>query len=581
MERTRGAGYTSPDRGMLPSLATVRHSRSEESVEQEERETPGVARNQNVVYVLPNDWTTIAQFLAPALERVDADIDALQLLVITPDVESAIAITSAAVRLAGDRALRVVPATAAGRAQRLLRERAAHVVAGAPPELLALLTGSSLKLDQLRLLVLAWADELVSSGADAALESLLAEVPKDAARIMVASQSTPAVEALGERYLRRARRVGGESAEGGEVAPIPLRFVSAAAAARPAALRRLLDDLDPADVTVYVRAPDEASDVERALRGLGYDAGSGRTSSGAAAPGTGLVVLYDLPASRHELATLVGGVRDVVAIVQPRQLGTLRTLAGAHPRALTLPGAGARARGRDAALRDELRAQLLLGAGSRELLALEPLLEEFDGIEVAAAAVRLLERERERVDASVTAGASAPAATSAMTRLYVSIGARDGIRPGDLVGALAGEGGITSSQIGKIELRDNHALVEVDGAVAARVAERVTGISIKGRRVIARVDAERPHSDRPARSERPARDDRPRDDRPPRRDAPRGERQPRRDSPGRGPSARSGPPRGRSDRPDRPDRPPRGEARPRFGDDRTTRPRRPRPGGGE
>lgn len=545
-------------------------------MEQDEREPAGVARNQNVVYTLPNDWTTIAQFLAPALDRVDIATDAVQLLVITPDVESAIAITSAAVRLAGDRALRVVPATAAGRAHRLLRERSVHVVAGAPGELLSLLQGAVLKLDRLRLLVLAWADDLVAGGAVTELESVLAEVPRDAARIMVTSQSTPGVEALGERYLRRARRVGGETAEEGDMAPVPMRFVSAAAAARPAALRRLLDEIDPTDVTVYVRAPDESSDVQRALRALGYDATSARTSSGGPAPGGGLVVLYDLPPSRRELATLLGRGSDVVAIVQPRQLGALRALAGSHPCALTLPGAGARARGRDAALRDELRGQLLLGAGSRELLALEPLLEEYDGIEIAAAAVRLLERERERGNAAVTAGAATVTAT-AMTRLFISVGARDGVRPGDLVGAIAGEGRITSSQIGKIDVRDNHALVEIDSSVASRVAERVSGISIRGRRVIARVDADRPR-DRQANRDRPARGDRPtRDDRL-RRDGPRGERPPRRDAGARGAPAPGGSPRGaRSGRRDRADRPSRTEARPQSPDDRTPRPRRPRP----
>ena len=61
-----------------------------------------------------------------------------------------------------------------------------------------------------------------------------------------------------------------------------------------------------------------------------------------------------------------------------------------------LSGPGARARSRDEKVRDELRAALANGVNARELIALEPLLTEFDGVEIAAAALRLLERDRER-----------------------------------------------------------------------------------------------------------------------------------------------------------------------------------------
>src|SRR6185369_5092492 len=89
--------------------------------------------------------------------------------------------------------------------------------------------------------------------------------------------------------------------------------------------------------------------------------------------------------------------RRVVALVQPRQLASLRVLAAQGAvRALALPGAVDLARDRDSAMRGELREVLAAGEFGRELLALEPLLEEYDGIEMAAAALRLLERERSK-----------------------------------------------------------------------------------------------------------------------------------------------------------------------------------------
>jgi ATP-dependent RNA helicase DeaD len=79
-----------------------------------------------------------------------------------------------------------------------------------------------------------------------------------------------------------------------------------------------------------------------------------------------------------------------------------------------------------------------------------------------------------------------------MTRLFVNVGAKDNARPADLVGAFANEGGITRSQIGRVDLRETYSLVEVDARVASEVAAKLTGSTIRGRRVQARLEQDRP-----------------------------------------------------------------------------------------
>jgi ATP-dependent RNA helicase DeaD len=64
------------------------------------------------------------------------------------------------------------------------------------------------------------------------------------------------------------------------------------------------------------------------------------------------------------------------------------------------------------------------------------------------------------------------------------------VRRNDLVGAITGEAGITGSQIGKVALRDSHAVVEVDSAVAAQVIRKLGGTSLRGRKLIVREDRE-------------------------------------------------------------------------------------------
>ncbi|MEP6905022.1 MAG: hypothetical protein ABI875_03005, partial [Gemmatimonadales bacterium] len=181
------------------------------------------------------------------------------------------------------------------------------------------------------------------------------------------------------------------------------------------ALRRLLDDIDPPSAEVIVGSAEAEAEVSALLRTLGYSAGGAvKVGRGDAIEATHAVIHYGMPASRKQLATAVAaGPVAMVALIQPREIPTLKKMAGGEVKPLTLANAGKTARDRERALRRELAGILDSGMPSREILALEPLLESHDGIEIAAAALRLLERERairRSMEAAAAAAAPRPAA---------------------------------------------------------------------------------------------------------------------------------------------------------------------------
>jgi ATP-dependent RNA helicase DeaD len=476
----------------------------------------GVSRGQNQLHVLPEDSTVAHAVLEPFLDRIDGSTagGGPQLLVITNDGEAAAGIASKltlASKRGGD--LRVLAATDARRAARVQRTASAHVVLGPPLVLVELLQAAVLKTDSMRAVVLAWVEELDEKSIQA-LEAVMAEVPKDAARAVIASATTPAVEQLVERYARRARKMQPVGTD--PQAPVSLSYVTVIESGRLSMLRRLLDATDPESATIVVRTPDSRTAVLGMLRSLGYGDESAIRVADSPDEKAELVIVYDLPSSDDDVRRLVrsAGSARVLALVAPRQLSALRRLAGGAISPFALPAAAERARSREDRLRDELRAILATGQYSRELLALEPLLAEFDGAEIAAAALRLLEGERTRAQTP-----AADAAAPAMTRLYVNVGEMDNVRAGDLVGAVTNEVGISKSELGRVEVRERHSTIEVATPVANAVVAKLTGVSIKGRRVLAKIDegatrGGREHSgrDRPGR-DRPGRD-RPGGDRP-------------------------------------------------------------------
>lgn len=537
-----------------------------ESEELGERAPGQVTRTQNLVYTLPHATESIAEFLSPALGRVDLAVGGTQAIIVTRDAETALAVSETVLRLLGPTGIEVVPVTSAARAGRLFKSRPVLAAAGPATELGALVKASLLKLDSIKTVVIAWADDILDDGpgAVAALEELLGELG-EANRVIVARKISPAVENLIERYARRARRVGVAESE---VAPMPenyelpiIRHVTIGPSARPSALRRLLDDLDPPSALIVARDRAAVDEANRTIRALGYPEGDPNfhvTQSEFGKPAHA-VIFYQPPLTPSELQRVAQSKPvEIVVLARPGEIPWLRELTGGRLTPFNLTGPERRAHDREEAVRQELRSVLASGVPPRETIALEPLLDEFDATEVAAAALHLLDRERAQrrkaaenaspvartrpADGDHSRGAAPGGAP--MTRLFMTVGTRDGVKVGDLMGAIAGEGGIPGDHVGKIDLRESHALVEVAAADAPSVIERVNGAMIRGRRVVVRGERDKEDRDRAAG---------PRGERPDRGGRDRGSR----DGGGRD---RGGPPRGRPGAPRRgsSDRPARG-----------------------
>jgi ATP-dependent RNA helicase DeaD len=60
-------------------------------------------------------------------------------------------------------------------------------------------------------------------------------------------------------------------------------------------------------------------------------------------------------------------------------------------------------------------------------------------------------------------------------------GRRAGLRPGDIVGAITHEAGVTGADVGAIQIADAFALVDVRAEVADRVVSALGDATIRGK----------------------------------------------------------------------------------------------------
>lgn len=365
----------------------------------QERATAGAVRSAHVAHFLPPDWARVAQLVSPALERTAPDATAPQLLVLVPDAGAAVGLARTLAALPAARGRRIVAATSAARAKRLLVGAPAHAVIGAPAALAPALAASALKLDQVATVVLAAADELEADDAD--LGAVLAEVPKGAARLLTALDATAGVETLIERQLHKARRVT-EDTVAAVKSSANIRCLTVTGV--PAdAIPQVLDEVDAPTAVVLAGDAAEATMARQVLAALGHADGDpvAHVVETEVPANTALVIVLGVPTGTAWAQALSATPTQVVAIVAPRQRAALARLAGAPVPPFSAKGAVAKARAAEARMRAELRDVLAAGVPSREVLALEPLLAEHDGLEVAAAALRLVERARAVTDEAV------------------------------------------------------------------------------------------------------------------------------------------------------------------------------------
>ena len=73
-----------------------------------------------------------------------------------------------------------------------------------------------------------------------------------------------------------------------------------------------------------------------------------------------------------------------------------------------------------------------------------------------------------------------------MVTLWINGGRKDKMRPGDILGALTGETGITGSEVGQIDIFDGHAYVAIKQASADKALACLSKGKIKGRNFMVR-----------------------------------------------------------------------------------------------
>ncbi|MBD3894717.1 ATP-dependent RNA helicase DbpA [Halomonas sp. ML-15] len=332
----------------------------------------------------------------------------------------------------------------------------AHIVVGTPGRVEEHLRKGSLNLRGLETLVLDEADRMLDMGFQAALEAIIAETPPRRQTWLFSATYSEAVKAVAEALLREPVRV--EIASTHDAGSIEQRVYRVAdEATRFDALRRLLLALRPTSSVVFCNTKRETDELAAALCDAGFSA-LGLHGDLEQADRDRLLVLFANRSASILVATDVAARGlDIDALDAVFNYQIARDLE-VHVHRVGRTG---RAGGSGVAC------TLVSEAESYRLERLTEFLGE--PLEEATLPPRsVLDREP---------------LMPPMATLQLGSGKQQKLRPGDILGALTGEGGIAGDQVGKIKVLARSAYVAVSREVVDQALAKLSADPLKGRRV--------------------------------------------------------------------------------------------------
>ena len=408
-----------------------------------------IRKGASVVLLSPTGSGKTLAYLLPLLQKLDAQNDNLQALIIVPSRELAIQTTDVARRLCSE--LRVA-ACYGGRPameeHQQLRGLRPHLVVATPGRLLDHLQKGNLLPEDVRILVLDEFDKLLELGFREQMHDIIALLPDLQQRILLSATDADEIPAFvgSDKHIRLSFLDEEESD-----ARISLRLVKSPEKDKLQSLLRLLCTLGTQKSLVFVGYRESVERVGNYLEQNGLMAG----------------ILHGGMEQRDRERALYRFLNSSVNVLVSTDLASrgiditgIDNIIHYHL-PLNLEACTHR-NGRTARWDKQGCAYFILGP--------EEELPEF----VAADEVETY---------ALPARVPAPSKPLWIT-LYIGKGKKDKISRGDIVGFLTKQGGLESNQVGRIDVLPHWSYVAVERAASHELLQRIKGLKIKGQKTI-------------------------------------------------------------------------------------------------
>jgi len=522
-------------------------------------ETPSPIQAQIIPYVMAGrdvlgqaqtGTGKTAAFALPILTKIDLTQKDPQALVLAPTRELAIQVAEAFQSYAANiKGFHVLPIYGGQDYTVQLRQlnRGAHVIVGTPGRVMDHMRRGTLKLDQLKTLVLDEADEMLRMGFIDDVEWILEQTPSSRQTALFSATMPAEIRKIAQRYLNNPEQVTVKF-KTSTAENIRQRYLFVSGSHKMDALTRILEAENFDGMIIFVRTKTATIEVAERLEARGFSASaingdmsqalreraidnlkSGKLdvliATDVAARGLDVdrithVVNYDIPYDTESYVHRIGRTGragrtgDAILFVSPREKRLLSNIEQATKQKVAemqLPSTefinNARITRFKQRITDTLAAEEL--SFYNQLINQYQVEHDIPAIDIAAALAKLLQgdvplllkdnvkksgkeqhadKERKERDRGPKRE-KGHAGSVAMELFRIEVGRNDGVKPGNIVGAIANETGIDGDHIARIKIEETYSTVELPAGMPKDLFQALKKVRVAGKPLnISRMD---------------------------------------------------------------------------------------------
>ena len=487
---------------------------------------PAVCEGIDVVGQAQTGTGKTAAYTIPMLMKIDPQIKKPQAIVLCPTRELAVQVAEEIRKLAKYMSdIKVLPVYGGQEIVRQIKslKTGVQIIVGTPGRVMDHMRRKTVKFDNINMVILDEADEMLDMGFREDMETILTETPEDRQTVMFSATMPKAIMDIARNFQKDARIIKVVRKEL-TVSNIEQFYYEVRPKNKTEVLCRLIDIYNPRLSVVFCNTKRQVDELISELKGRGYfadgihgdmkqqqrdrvmdDFRSGKVdiliATDVAARGidvddVDMVFNYDIPQDEEYYVHRIGRTgragRSGMALsfISGKEVYKLKDIeryCKTKILAKPVPSLDDVKNTKLDNMFDKIRQTIEEGGLTDMVNLVEEHVnqEEYTSMDMAAALLKMLigdtlDREGEVEEFHFDTDKD----DSRMVRLFINIGKKDKIKPANILGAIAGESGMPGKLVGAIDMMDNYTFVDVPAIHAEKILKAMNdNVQIKGRRV--------------------------------------------------------------------------------------------------
>lgn len=487
---------------------------------------PAVLSGIDVVGQAQTGTGKTAAYAIPMLQKIDPMLKKPQAIVLCPTRELAVQVAEEIRKLAKYMSdIKVLPIYGGQEIVKQIKslKSGVQIIVGTPGRVMDHMRRKTVKFDQVSMVILDEADEMLDMGFREDMETILTDTPEQRQTIMFSATMPKSIMEIAKNFQKDAKIIKVVRKEL-TVENIDQFYFEVRPKNKPEILSRLIDLYAPKLSVVFCNTKRQVDELISELKGRGYfadgihgdmkqqqrdrvmdDFRNGNTeiliatdvaARGIDVSGVDVVFNYDLPQDEEYYVHRIGrtgraGKSGIaLSFISGKEVYKLRDIeryCKTKILAKPIPSLDDVKNTKIDSMFSKIKAMIEADEHKAMIELVDDRVnnEDYTMMDMAAALLKMVMGDTlEREDEVKAIHFDPNQDRSRMVRLFINVGKKDKITPANILGAIAGESGIPGRLVGAIDMMDNYTFVDVPGEHAEEVLLAMNdNVQIKGRTV--------------------------------------------------------------------------------------------------